>query len=231
MYTGILSPEACKHKLNGFITTSHPVLSFIFLWYSRAEACEPLGTKCKCKSHIYHTSQTRNMMWRGCTNERNIQCGSHDCCEVACSHANRIAIAWRQLASSALSAKGRAGGLRRRERGDSFLVLPPWSVITHVSLITFEKYIGMAAPIIIGPHGYQRRLLFISTCLYMILYTGAFYGYGPFHNAGRCRSFFKSMCTWRDIAMPITNNNVAECSIFVNVNYNDFHAFHGGGYW
>lgn len=36
------------------------------------------------------------------------------------------------------------------------------------------------APILVGPHGYQRRLLFILTCLYMIFYTGAFYEYGPF---------------------------------------------------
>jgi hypothetical protein len=50
-------------------------------------------------------------------------------------------------------------------------------------------------PIVVGPHGNLRRLLLISTCLYMTFYTGAFYGYGPFQLMLEETGAFSSRCT------------------------------------
>eukprot|EP00985_Skeletonema_marinoi_P015427 scaffold7970_cov147-Skeletonema_marinoi.AAC.3 len=88
----------------------------------------------------------------------------------------------------------------------------------------------MAAPIIVGPHGQKRRLLLISTCLYMIFYTGAFYGYGPFQLMLEEAGAFSNRCA-PDEPLPCPS----QTSMLLNVQFSSmlttmiFTPFMGAG--
>eukprot|EP00986_Skeletonema_menzelii_P003682 scaffold1172_cov144-Skeletonema_menzelii.AAC.7 len=99
----------------------------------------------------------------------------------------------------------------------------------HIIIIDIKSV--MAGPIIVGPHGYQRKLLLISTCLYMIFYTGAFYGYGPFQLMLEESGAFSNQCAPDDEELPCPS----QTTMLLNVQFSSmlttmiFTPFMGAG--